>query len=354
MSYYTNVTLRGPTHAQVLSYLREHPREAFVSPTYPGDLTVIYDAASEAQNGSGYAFVEPISKALHCLALYVTLSDGTLMYRLYKSGKVIDAYDSWPGYWEEDEPDHPVGGDAILLCEEFGRPDASMRVETILRAWPHDTDVPPGNFAYGDEHARHYELREALGLPMIADRGYDRINEGMFPDGLTEDELSLVTADGPIIDRAAGSAQTDAYVTFTSYLGNSFTAPSRFTAEDKEKFFFTLTSPDGHVEINAITFAAHNTGSLRAFGEMMVEDVRPKSVKAWKPSGWSTITLADGREARKIELVPDAGSERQWRLYIVDGGQLYHAILLGAPDAIMGLEGGRYEDIVRTFDGVRR
>jgi hypothetical protein len=203
MSYYTNVTLKGPTHAQVLSYLREHPREAFISPTYPGDLTVIYDAASEAQYGTGYTFVEPISRALQCLALYVTLADGTLMYRLYKSGTVIDKYDSWPGYWEEDEEDHPVGGDAILLCEAFGRPDVSMRVEEILRAWPHDRDVPPDSFFYGDETSRHHDLREALGLPAIADRGYDRINEGMFPDGLTEEELSLVTADGQVLDRSA-------------------------------------------------------------------------------------------------------------------------------------------------------
>ncbi len=195
---------------------------------------------------------------------------------------------------------------------------------------------------------------EALGLPTVADRGYDRINEGMFPDGLTEEELNGVRADGGVLDRAARPARADAYLKFTSYLGNSFTAPSTFTAEDKDKFFFTLTSPDGHVWIHAITFAAHNMGSLRAFGEMMVEDVRPKSVKVWKPSGWSTITLADGRDARKIELVPDAESGRQWRLYIVDGGQLYHAILLAAPDAIMRLDGGRYEDIVRTFDGMRR
>lgn len=202
MSYYTNVTLKGPTHAQVVSYLREHPRDAFVSPTYPGDLTVIYDAASEAQDGTGYTFVEPISRALHCLALYVTLADGTLMYRLYKSGTVIDKYDSWPGYWEEDEPDHPVGGDAILLCAEFGRPGHSMRVETILRAWANDRGEP-GSFWGGDECSRHWALMEALALPTIADRGYDRINEGAFPDGLTEQALTLVTADGRVIEPAA-------------------------------------------------------------------------------------------------------------------------------------------------------
>jgi hypothetical protein len=202
MSYYTNVTLKGPTHVQIVSYLREHPREAFVSPTYPGSLTVIYDAASEAQDGTGYTFVEPISKALQCLALYVTLSDGTLMYRLYKSGAVIDTYDSWPGYWEEDEPDHPVGGDAILLCEAFGRPGASMRVETIFRALAHDRDGLV-KFWGGDESSRHYALLEVLGLPMIADRGYDRINEGAFPDGLTEDELTLITADGRVIEPTA-------------------------------------------------------------------------------------------------------------------------------------------------------
>jgi hypothetical protein len=53
---------------------------------------------------------------------------------------------------------------------------------------------------------------EALGLPTVADRGYDRINEGMFPDGLTEEELNGVRADGGVLDRAARPARADAYL----------------------------------------------------------------------------------------------------------------------------------------------
>src|SRR5436190_15158120 len=112
MSYYTNLTLKGPSQQEIVRAIQENPREALVSPTY-SDATVVYDLESEVQDGRGYKFVEPLSRRLNCLGFYVSCADGKICYRLYKNGQIIDDYDSCPGYFDSDEGgNRPEGGDA--------------------------------------------------------------------------------------------------------------------------------------------------------------------------------------------------------------------------------------------------
>jgi hypothetical protein len=148
------------------------------------------------------------------------------------------------------------------------------------------------------------------------------------------------------------AVQQDTYVKFTSHLGNSFVAPSQWTTTDKGDTF-SLKSPDGKAIIHAIMFTAEGSGPLNEFRETMASGLLPKEATGWKASNWTTIKLGEV-DAGKRELIPVPESHQQWRLYVMDGGKFYHAIVLNASADAMTLNGGFYENIVRTFNGVRQ
>jgi hypothetical protein len=138
-SYYGNVTLHGPQQAAVATYLDREGRAAYVSPTV-GQATVIYDAVE-----GDTALAAALSRAFTCPVLVVRNHDSDILqYELYDAGARTDAYDSWPGYFEEDEDDDapvvPSGGDPLRLCAAFpaagalGAVAASRCLPTIATA----------------------------------------------------------------------------------------------------------------------------------------------------------------------------------------------------------------------------
>jgi len=46
-------------------------------------------------------------------------------------------------------------------------------------------------------------------------------------------------------------------------------------------------------------------------------------------------------------------SDQAWRIYVLDGGRFYHVIVLNASSTAMALNGGFYENVVRSFEGIR-
>lgn len=143
----------------------------------------------------------------------------------------------------------------------------------------------------------------------------------------------------------------DRFVKFTSHLGNSFVAPSQWTATDKGDTF-SLKSPDGHAVITTTVYTSEGSGSLDEFREMMTTGLLPDGASRWQDSKWTTIKLGDV-EAHRRELIAIPDSDTQWRLYVVDGGKYYHAIFLHASKITMALNGEVYETIVMTFEGIR-
>jgi hypothetical protein len=183
-NFYTNATLKGPDDLTVARALDRMRRVAGVAPTQ-GDLTVIFDRASERQDGSAYPFLEQLTRELDCLALYVTNhDDSVLYYRLYRSGEVIDNYDSCPNYFHG-EPVPPEGGNADVLCKAFGVPAARDTVHDIL----HFDRLAPeneGSDRYVWEVERHGALATALGLPLWAvGFGYTYLSKDDWPEGLS-------------------------------------------------------------------------------------------------------------------------------------------------------------------------
>ena len=55
----------------------------------------------------------------------------------------------------------------------------------------------------------------------------------------------------------------------------------------------------------------------------------------------------------KARLAGANEADQQWRLYVLMAGKFYYAIILNASGESMTLNGGFYENIVRTYRGVR-
>jgi hypothetical protein len=190
-SFYTNITLRTTDIEAVAAALRDGRRTALIAPPDRG-CTVVYDRASEEQDIEALqALAMQLSRACACPALAVLNHDDDLfLYSLYDGGKLVDEYNSGPGYFA-DEGDGgdtgPSGGDAGRLARTFQALDRAATVERILRA---PSDAGDGYVFATD---RHRDLVQALGLPAAAvGTGYAYLEQGELPDGLDASRLRRV------------------------------------------------------------------------------------------------------------------------------------------------------------------
>jgi hypothetical protein len=164
---YGNLTLQGVHQEELINYLVEVGREAYISPNINGFIT-IYDRAADGPTrediakltkldsgaraiikqyrGGSYltlvCFARHLSKIFSCSALAVDVYDGSIFwYHLSQNGEMLDEYttcgdDKWkPGKVLEKFPDRCQikGGDSRKLCTAFGKEAAIKQVETILR-----------------------------------------------------------------------------------------------------------------------------------------------------------------------------------------------------------------------------
>jgi hypothetical protein len=178
-AFYTNIALKGPAQAAVLTYLRAQGREAYVAPTI-GDITLVYDLACESQDPAILtALAANLSRAFECPALAALVHDDDfLVYALFQNGAQVDEYTSDPNYFEGERPAPPSGGDAGVLCTAFGAGAAVAQVEAILRAWP-GRNGDPGASPYLFAQFRHRDLARALGMPeRLCILGYVYVEQG--------------------------------------------------------------------------------------------------------------------------------------------------------------------------------
>ena len=186
-SYYSNITLQGPSQDQVLEHLAVSGDVAYVAPG--GHATVVFHEDLGAQERLAAA----ISARFRCPALVVMgYGESILLYELYESGKQTDAYVSSPHEGLElDGP--PQEGDAKVLCRALGveMDHKVRRVERILRT----PTKANGEFALAVN--RHGELARALGLPLFAaGAGYVGIEVGELPAAPDFDPGTLRKARG--------------------------------------------------------------------------------------------------------------------------------------------------------------
>ncbi len=201
--FYTNVTLQGPTRDQLIEYLTQLGRQAYLSPNVNG-VTVVYDQECENQDVAVLSgLTSQLSAHFHCPALVALLHDDDIfLYQAYQNGELIDEYDSTPGYFDRDAgwlP--PSGGDATKLCAAFGvsSPEDIGEVDAILHYSDIEADDDDQDLYYGPEE-RHQDLAEAIGFPpFAASMGYYRveaIEEGCIPEerGIARSELMKISA----------------------------------------------------------------------------------------------------------------------------------------------------------------
>jgi hypothetical protein len=251
-SFYTNITLKGPTKDAVLAVLRKRNRRAFVSHTHD-PFTVVYDLEAESQDEEVLCYVaELLSRELACPALAVlNHDDDVLVYHLYSHGEKADSYNSVPGYFSG-LPTPSSGGNAAVLIEAFhadcdpemlsailhsradageGQSDAQQFLTAGFGQWiarilgnpslvaqlltdrpsdealdevekmrdeifsgsPQPTScgtLPALDDKYLFALDRHRDLVEALGLPLDAvGGGYNGIESGMYPEGFDKDDF---------------------------------------------------------------------------------------------------------------------------------------------------------------------
>lgn len=189
--FYTNITLSGPSGDAIEAAVRRMNRRAVVTPTVDAQ-TVVFDAASESQDGGVYELAAALSRDLACVALAVTNhDDSVLYYRVFDRGQLMDLYDSCPSYFEDVEPLPPTGGKADLLCCLLRQPGNTSRVEEILRF---DTLADDAADRYVFESERHADLVDALGISRFADGfGFEAIMSGDLPKGLKLSDCRVLT-----------------------------------------------------------------------------------------------------------------------------------------------------------------
>ncbi len=182
-NFYANITLRGPAQEQIMDLLKQLRKRAYVSPNVGGFTVLCEEQCDTQETGIIHVLASSLSARLACPALAVlNHDDDVLWYRLYDQGRMVDEYDSAPGYFDG-TASKPNGGNARLLCELMGS-SKTGRAAAVLRkssGW-----VVGYTFAV----QRHEDLLRALDMPAFgAGLGYEYLERGELPPGLKPGDL---------------------------------------------------------------------------------------------------------------------------------------------------------------------
>jgi hypothetical protein len=173
-NFYGNITLATNDPTAVETTLRDLRRDAYVSAE--DGFVVVFDSI-ELETKGVQRLLSDLSQRLNCVGLAVmNADDDELVYLLADRGRVVDEYDSNPGYGiRAGTP--PTGGDARRLCAAFSEGGSELTVRAILHG-------PSPVF----EVDRHQALVNTLGLPPCAvGMGYGYIAQGDAEEvGLTD------------------------------------------------------------------------------------------------------------------------------------------------------------------------
>lgn len=191
--FYTNVILYKAQQQQIAEFMNKRNRISFVSPTLR-DFTVVYEKETENQDIKVLKkLTKSLSKKFKCKALASLVHDSDLyLYWLYDNARLLDSYNSLPGYFDtEGNKSKPEGGDAKKLCEAFDKQNAISEVRHIFDL------VEKGNINedWSEEYLQGEDIHEALvqvfGMPSFAASiGYFTIVNTELPKEL--DRASLI------------------------------------------------------------------------------------------------------------------------------------------------------------------
>ncbi len=197
--FYTNLVLYKAQQIPVANFLCDQKRITYISPTIR-NFTVVYDRETEDQNTRVLRnLAESISKKLKCSVLASLVHDSDLyLYWLYGNGKLLDSYNSLPGYFDaKSSRSRPEGGNARKLCKAFDKMEAVEKVRQIFAL------VEQGNTSddWSEEYLLgeniHKALAQALDMPAFSVyTGYFSILNMDLPEELDLASLIKCPPDG--------------------------------------------------------------------------------------------------------------------------------------------------------------
>jgi hypothetical protein len=194
--FYVNFSVKSSEPQQVAEVLRQEARKAIVTSSQAG-YVVVYD--EEAENQSLQIILQVgnlLSKSLNTIVMAVLNHDDRILrYWLFKSGAVVDAYDSRPDYFKkffaglnEDEADDEMkstDSDQVSNPQQLQlqiKPKADLpKIKKILKTkYPTETD-------------RHRAFAQALGLPNASIAiGYDHARKLASSVALKDQEFTVI------------------------------------------------------------------------------------------------------------------------------------------------------------------
>ena len=104
---------------------------------------------------------EQFSTIKKCATVSIDVHDDDfLIYTLYLNGENVDFYNSCPGFFD-DSGTEPTGGDASILAQAFGCPQATKQIDEILRFDSLDDENDDDRYIFATDRLK--DLIEALG-----------------------------------------------------------------------------------------------------------------------------------------------------------------------------------------------
>jgi hypothetical protein len=189
--FYTNVTVKHDDAEMVARAVAEMHRYAVIAPPVDG-FVMVYDLASERQDGTLFDFARRLSLDLNSIAFAVmNHDDSVLYYWLFDCGQEIDRYNSRPDYFEPS--DDKQGGSASVLATALGCDGVIDELDRILHC---DADSEVSDSPYVFEIDRHAELARVLRIPNWGvGYGYSYLADDQLPDGFPADDTYYTLAD---------------------------------------------------------------------------------------------------------------------------------------------------------------
>jgi hypothetical protein len=194
-NWYTNVSVKNSSQADVAALLDDLGRRAIVTPEVAGWVTVYDEECDKFDLGVLESLALTLSTQLSSTTLaFCNADDDVLWFAVYQQGTLTTRYASALGSFEDGSEFPPSKDAAAVLARLFKKPEATREVLRILRK-SHGALGLLSFFlkirlAYVVEIQRHQDLAHALAIPSSSiGLGYTYVSRGELPADMERDTL---------------------------------------------------------------------------------------------------------------------------------------------------------------------
>jgi hypothetical protein len=194
-NWYTNVSVKNSSQADVTAVLDDLGRRAIVTPEVSGWVTV-YDAECDKFDlGVLESLALTLSTQLSCTTLaFCNADDDVLWLAVYEQGTLTTRYASALASFEDGHEFPPLKEAAAALTRVFQKPEATREVLRILRksrgALGLLSVLLKIRLAYVVEVQRHQDLARVLNMPApCVGLGYSYVSRGELPTEIQRNAL---------------------------------------------------------------------------------------------------------------------------------------------------------------------